>query len=135
MSDFEDDDDESPGIACDPDAIMSALVRSYDGEHQASIQFDPPIYRADGRWHVWLMVADPKNGPYSVGGATGPDWFEALRTLAHIRGLEIKTPDLVCDVCGKTIDDGDMNFEYKLPGGLVLDVCSSACSSKLDGPG
>lgn len=122
-------------VAFGADSIMEAIVRTYDGPHQASVQFDPPIYRADGRWYAWLMLRDDRNGSYSIAGGSGPNSFDALVSLAHMRGLEIETPDIVCDVCGKVIDDGDISGEHKLPGGLVLEVCSTECRSLLDGRG
>ncbi len=112
--------------------LMMAIVRSYAGPHHASVQFDPPVHRADGRWFAWLMVRDPRHGDYSITGGNGATDLEALVSLAGMCGLEIEHPELKCDVCGKKIDGSTFSHDYTFPGGLVLDVCSMECLDHLN---
>ncbi len=115
-------------VAFSPSSIMEAIIRTYDGPLAASVQFDPPVYRGDGRWFVWLMVNDDSHrgqGFYSIAGGSGPTDFEALVSLAHMRGLEIETPDITCDVCDAKIEAEVAISDHKFPGGLTLVVCAS----------
>ncbi len=69
------------------DAKLLALVRTYDGLHKATVQFDPPADDPMGRWRAWLMVINGPGHAMSVGMGQGYTAEEALDNLCQMRGI------------------------------------------------